>query len=172
MKIYLDACCLNRLTDDQTQLRIRREAEAVEQILRQTRDGEIQWISSEALTEEIDRNPAVERRLENAALLALASESLEVDDSIADRAAKLHIAGYGAYDALHLACAEAAQVDVLLTTDDRFIRRATRQDGRPFVAVLNRYPGARRSCHEQPRHNDGRTIRTPRFGCPPPGTRH
>ena len=111
MKIYFDACCLNRLTDDQAQLRIRREAEAVEQILRRLRDGEIQWISSEALTDEIDRNPDVERRLENAALLALASESIEVDNSIADRAANLQIAGYGAYDALHLACAEAAQVD-------------------------------------------------------------
>jgi len=28
MKIYLDGCCLNRLTDDQTQLRIRQEADA------------------------------------------------------------------------------------------------------------------------------------------------
>jgi len=46
MKIYLDACCLNRLTDDQAQLRIRREAEAVEQILRRMRDGEIRWIAS------------------------------------------------------------------------------------------------------------------------------
>jgi predicted nucleic acid-binding protein len=134
MKVYLDACCLNRLTDDQTQLRIRQEAEAVEQILRQMRDGRIQWISSEALTDEIDRNPDWERRLENAALLALASENLEVDNSIADRAANLQIAGYGAYDALHLACAEAAQVDVLFTTDDGFIRRASRREGNPLVA--------------------------------------
>jgi predicted nucleic acid-binding protein len=134
MKVYLDACCLNRLTDDQTQLRIRQEAEAVEQILRQMRDGRIQWISSGALTDEIDRNPDWERRLENAALLALASENLEVDNSIADRAANLQIAGYGAYDALHLACAEAAQVDVLFTTDDGFIRRASRREGNPLVA--------------------------------------
>ena len=70
-------------------------------------------------------------------MLALVSESLEVNDSIARRAAKLQIAGYGAYDALHLACAEAAHVDVLLTTDDGFIRRASRQEGRPLVAVLN-----------------------------------
>jgi predicted nucleic acid-binding protein len=135
MKVYLDACCINRLTDDQTQLRIRQEAEAVERILRWMRQGEIQWISSEALAEEIDRNPYVERRLENTALLSLAFESVEVDDSVARRAAKLQIAGYGAYDALHLACAEAAKVDVLLTTDDGFIRRASRQDGRPLVAV-------------------------------------
>jgi hypothetical protein len=81
--------------------------------------GTIQWISSEALVDEIERNPDVEKRLENIALLALASERIEVDDFVAGRAADLRMAGYGAYDALHLACAEAAQVDVLLppTTD-------------------------------------------------------
>ncbi len=119
-KVYFDACCINRLTDDQTQLRIRREAEAIESILRRMRDGELQWIASQALADEIDRNPHVERRLESAALLALASETVEVNDSIVARAANLQIAGYGAYDALHLACAEAAGVDALLTTDDDF----------------------------------------------------
>lgn len=49
MRVYLDACCLNRLTDDETQLRI----------FKRMRDGSIQWISSEVLVEEIDKNPAV-----------------------------------------------------------------------------------------------------------------
>lgn len=137
MKIYFDACCINRLTDDQTQARIRQEAEAVELVLRRIQEGVIQWISSEALVDEISRNPNVERRLENAALLALASEGIEVTESIAERAANLQSAGYGAYDALHLACAEAAGVDVLLTTDDEFIRKASRGIGSPRVAVLN-----------------------------------
>jgi hypothetical protein len=137
MKVYFDACCLNRLTDDQTQLRIRQEAEAVELILRRMRDGEIQWISSEALTDEVDRNPDIQRRQENGTLLTLASARLEVDGLTASRAAKLQVAGYGAYDALHLACAEAARVDVPLTTDDKFIGKASRRDGRPLVAVLN-----------------------------------
>lgn len=137
MKVYLDTCCLNRLTDDQTQLRIRQEAEAVEEILGWMRAGEIQWISSEALIDEIERSSDIERRLGNAALLTLASESLEVDAAIASRAADLQIAGYGAYDALHLACAEAARADVLLTTDDGFIRKASRRDGEPRIAVRN-----------------------------------
>jgi hypothetical protein len=34
VKVDLDACALNRLLDDQTQGRIRREAEAVKDILR------------------------------------------------------------------------------------------------------------------------------------------
>src|SRR5438552_14675416 len=45
--------------------------------------------------------------------------------------------GYGVFDALHLACAEAARVDVMLTTDDSFVRKASRGDGRPRVAVRN-----------------------------------
>jgi predicted nucleic acid-binding protein len=107
MRIYLDACCLNRLTDDQTQLRIRREAEAVERTLRRMRDGAVQWISSEALVDEIGRNPRLGRRLENFALLEFASETIEVSEDIADRALEFHDAGYGLFDALHLACAEA-----------------------------------------------------------------
>jgi predicted nucleic acid-binding protein len=99
--------------------------------------GELQWISSDALADEIERNPDVVRRLENAALLATAYESVAVDDRIAGRAADLQRAGYGAYDALHLACAEAARVDVLLTTDDAFLQKASRRDGQPRVAVSN-----------------------------------
>ena len=122
MRIYLDACCINRLTDDQLQARIREEAEAVELVLRRMRDSAIRWISSEALIDEIDRNPNVERRLENAALLALASETVEVNDEIAGRAANLWIAGYSVHDALHLACAEASQVDVLLSWSKENLR--------------------------------------------------
>ena len=33
MRVYLDACALNRLSDDQSQPRIRAESEAVQQIL-------------------------------------------------------------------------------------------------------------------------------------------
>jgi len=130
-RIYLDACCLNRLSDNQAQHRIREEAEAVELILRRMHAGEVQWISSEALTDEINRNPNLERRLGNAALLKLANQTIEVDQKTAGRAKELEGAGYRAFDALHLACAEAVQVDVLLTTDDGFVRKASRRDGNP-----------------------------------------
>jgi predicted nucleic acid-binding protein len=137
MKVYLDARCLNRLTDDQTQPRVRQEAEAVEQVLKRMRGGSVQWVSSEVLADEIDRNPNMERKSENAALLQLASEVVDVNDGIARRASDLQGVGYGAFDALHLACAEAAGVHVLLTTDDGFIRKASRGDGSPRVAVRN-----------------------------------
>jgi predicted nucleic acid-binding protein len=128
---------LNRLTDDQSQRRIREEADAVELILRCMHSGEVLWISSEALTDEINRNPHLERRRENAALLNLANHIIEVDSKTAGRAKDLEAAGYGTFDALHLACAGAAQVDVLLTTDDGFVRKASRRDGNPLLPVRN-----------------------------------
>jgi hypothetical protein len=39
LRLYLDACCLNRLTDDQNQSRVRNEAETVERILLQTKSS-------------------------------------------------------------------------------------------------------------------------------------
>src|ERR1039458_436277 len=104
MKIYLDACCLNRLTDDQNHPRIREEAEAVERVLKLVRDGTVQWISSNVLADEIDKNPALERKSGNAALLAFTSQVIEENDRIAQRAEALHGVGYGVFDALHLAC--------------------------------------------------------------------
>lgn len=137
MKVYLDACCVNRLTDDQSQQRIRAEAESIEAILSNVRQGKIAWIVSPVLVEEIQRSPQIERRRENGALLALATHTIEVSNLVLIRARQLEAAGYGGFDALHLACAEAGRVDVLLTTDDKFVKRASRGEGKPLVPVRN-----------------------------------
>lgn len=137
MRVYLDACCLGRLTDDQTQLRIREEAEAVERLLRLVQNGSVEWVASEALHDEIHRNPSVERRREGETLLALASATINISEPIIGRAKQLSVAGYGAYDALHLAAAEALAADVLLSTDDRFVKRAGRGEGEPRIPVRN-----------------------------------
>jgi hypothetical protein len=62
VRVYLDVCCLNRLTDDQSQPRVRLEAEAVEGILRLVREGPATWVGSTALEIEINRNPDADRR--------------------------------------------------------------------------------------------------------------
>ncbi len=137
MRIYLDACCLNRLTDDQSQKRIAEEAEAVEQILRLLRAKTIDWLSSTALSVETSLNPDVERRYEVEVLLSLATNTVPLDSQITQRAEELSALGYGAFDALHLSTAEAGNAEALLTTDDRFIKRAARGVGSPRVRVLN-----------------------------------
>lgn len=137
MRIYLDACCLNRLTDDQDQQRIAEEAEAVEQILRLLRTHTIEWLSSTALEAETSNNPDPERRREVQVFLLLATSIIRLDGQIVRRAKGLETVGYGAFDALHLSSAEAGEANVLLTTDDRFIKRAARRVGSPRVRVLN-----------------------------------
>ena len=70
-------------------------------------------------------------------LLSLASTTIELDRGVAMRALELTLAGYGRYDALHLASAEAAGDVVILTTDDRMIKRAARRVGNPGIPVRN-----------------------------------
>ncbi|MBI1791373.1 MAG: PIN domain-containing protein [Acidobacteria bacterium] len=137
MRVYLDASCLSRLTDDQSQARIREEAEAVERVLAGVRLGTVELISSEALDDEARRNPSMERRLEAETLLSLASASVEVDDAVGRRAQGLVSLGYGPFDALHIAAAESAGVDALLSTDDRLIKRTARGLGNPRIPVRN-----------------------------------
>ncbi len=137
MKIYLDACVLNRLSDDRTQARVAAEAKAVEAIFRSIFLGEISWSASFSLYREIARNPDREKRNDALALLAYAGELREVSPTVKVRAESLHEAGFGAFDALHLAQAEADQVDFLITTDDRFIKQATRGLGNALTRVMN-----------------------------------
>lgn len=53
-KIYLDVCCLQRPFDDQTQPRVRLEAEAIKLILGRVEQGEFEWLTSEVVDYEID----------------------------------------------------------------------------------------------------------------------
>lgn len=126
MKVYLDACCLNRPFDDQSQFRIRLETEAVLLVLEKFYRREWKWIGSDALLSEIRRNPDVENRQRALALLSNTHETVRLTEEILQRAEKFEQAGMGAFDAIHLASAEYAGADVLLTTDDRLIKTCKR----------------------------------------------
>jgi predicted nucleic acid-binding protein len=49
-----------------------------------------------------------------------------ISEQVSSRARALTEAGFGALDAAHIACAEEATCDCLLTCDDRLIRVAWR----------------------------------------------
>jgi predicted nucleic acid-binding protein len=100
-------------------------------------EGEAEWKASVVLDAEIRRNPDGAGRNDALKLLSLAGEFVRPHRVSLERAGALEAIGYGAFDALHLACAEQAAVDALLTTDDRFIGRAGRRLGKPTVPVLN-----------------------------------
>ena len=135
--VYLDTCCLNRLFDDQRQLRVRLETEAVRAVLQAVVAGDVRWLGSTAVDLEISRNPNADRRQRVAELAALATERVVL--SAADRSAARTFGAerLGAFDALHLTAAERGGADALLTTDDRFVQRAARLAGRLRVRVVN-----------------------------------
>ena len=70
-------------------------------------------------------------------LASHAHQSLQVGVNEVERATQIEAVGMGAFDALHLACAEVAQVDVFLTTDDRLLRRCALHAGQIRVRVEN-----------------------------------
>jgi predicted nucleic acid-binding protein len=70
-------------------------------------------------------------------LLESTTASVALEVSTEQRGTELEAFGFGAYDALHLACAEAARADVFLTTDDALLHRAQHHEERIRVRVEN-----------------------------------
>jgi predicted nucleic acid-binding protein len=124
MRIYLDVCCLNRPFDDQTQDRIHLESEAVRAILNCCQSGEWQLVGSEVVDFEISKIPDDDRRQKVSILAGITEFKLIIDATIKDRAVELHKLGFKPFDALHIACAERGDADVLLTTDDKILQKA------------------------------------------------
>jgi predicted nucleic acid-binding protein len=137
LRLYLDVCCLNRPFDDQRQDRIRLEAEAVLLIMGRCEAGAWQWLSSAVVEEEVNHTPSRERRSRVRQMLSGAHGTVALTDVAISRAQELKALGFRTYDALHLACAEQATVDIFLTTDDRVLRIATRHPTQLQVRVAN-----------------------------------
>ena len=139
MRIYLDSCSLQRPLDDQTQARIRVEAEAVMMILAAAQTGDIVLLNSEALEYEAGRIPNEQRRAEVQAMLNLAREHLKITDEAEALAVNLEAHGISPIDAVHLAIASTAKADFFATCDDRFIRKAREVPGLGcrIVSALN-----------------------------------
>jgi predicted nucleic acid-binding protein len=136
IRVYLDTCCLNRPLDDQSQDRVRLESEAVVVILRQVARGEWTLIGSSAIDDEIAAIRDQERQEQVQEFARTATEHIRLTADCRRRGLLLERMGFKGYDSVHIACAEAAVADVLLTTDDAFVRRARRlrQDLRVHVA--------------------------------------
>lgn len=126
MLIYLDMCCLKRPFDDQSQLRIRLESESVLALLAAESDV-IRFERSPALWLENTRNPLPVRAARVARWLGTPGPIADAP-GLASRTSALMQIGFGNFDALHVASAEAAGAEVLAACDDRFLRTA-RQAG-------------------------------------------
>lgn len=136
-RVYFDTCALNRPLDDQSQARIRLEAEAVEHLLRAVADGQLEWIVSDVVDFEVSRCPYDDRRMVLALICRAATARVALADPAVSRARHLRLQGLRDIDALHLAVAEGAAVEVLLTTDDDFMRAARALQPTSSVRVEN-----------------------------------
>lgn len=135
--IYLDACCLNRPFDDQSQPRVHLESEAVLIILARLKTREWEWLGSSVLDLEIDQATDLTRRARIRLLVTAAHRVVSVQAAEAERGRELSALGIPAVDALHIACAESGGADVFLTTDDRLLRQAMRLTAQLRVRVEN-----------------------------------
>jgi predicted nucleic acid-binding protein len=123
MKLYLDLCCFNRPYDDQTQVRIRLETEAIILLQEKIKRSECHLIWSATMDFENANNPYPEHRLAIQQWRAFALAVVKSDPAIVARARMLAANGVGDYDALHVASAEAGGADLFVTTDDRLLKK-------------------------------------------------
>jgi predicted nucleic acid-binding protein len=126
MRVYLDACSLQRPLDDRSQPRVNLEAEAVLTILRLVESGDLELVSSDALEFEVDRTPDSQRRAAGRDILKLASQTLRLGEDVESDAAALIRSGVKPLDALHLVFASRAAVEYFCTCDDKLRKKAQR----------------------------------------------
>ena len=124
MRIYLDNCCFNRPYDDQSNLRIRLEAEAKMKIQEDIRNRIFELIWSYILDYENGKNPFRERRDQISKWKMYAVEDVGENDDLLQLAGMLGKEGIKKMDALHIACAVQAGADYFLTTDDGILTKA------------------------------------------------
>ena len=137
MKLYLDVCCLNRPFDDQTQDRVHLEAEAVLSILRHLEENTWAWVSSSVVLYEVNQIPNDDRKHRILRLCDKASYVIKMNEDISAISEKLKKLGFKTYDALHLACANVAGVDVFLSTDDKLVKKARNNKDLPNMLIDN-----------------------------------
>ena len=137
MTIYLNVSCLGRPFDDQRQARVRLEAEAVTLIFQRIDERQWSYVSSEIAEIEVAAIPDRQDRRAVKALLPDAGDIIQLTSPMFERAEQLQGLGFKAADALHVAAAEAAGADVLLSCDDRFCRLGRRHRSKLDVRVVN-----------------------------------
>lgn len=152
-RIYLDACCLNRPFDDQSQPRIALEAQAILTILSQCESAQWRLITSAALDAELEQTPDRERLGNVRLMLAIAKIKVVSSQALEERSRELQKMGFTAYDAAHIASAERGRADVFLSTDDRLIKRAKRYAQLIQVSVENPVPWLMQSVQPEESNN-------------------
>jgi len=134
--VYLDVCCFKRPFDDARSDRIRREAEAVAEILEAAQQGRVRLVRSPAHDFENDRNPREDRRLATQIWLDTADVRVDAGELPERRSRELTQIGFAPLDALHIAFAEQARAKWFATTDDGIVKRAAAHSDKLRVTIV------------------------------------
>ena len=126
MRIYLDVCSFNRPFDDQSQIRIRLEAEAKLRIQEEIRSRRLELVWSYILDYENAKNPYQERKVRISGWKDHAIRDVQESAELLETANTLHREGIPRIDCLHVACAITAECEYFLTIDDRILRCSNR----------------------------------------------
>jgi predicted nucleic acid-binding protein len=135
MRVYMDACSLQRPLDNRSQPRINVEAEAVLTALTLVESGDLELLSSDALQFEIGCIPDGQRQARAQEMLALARDFIKLNDAIESGAAEFVEAGLRPVDALHLSSACEAKADFFCTCDDKLLKKAKKLKGLTIKVV-------------------------------------
>ena len=133
-RIYLDVCALSRPFDDQAQMRVRLETDAVQLILSHVRSGDLTLIVSPVHDVEIGAIDNPTEREHVFLTLRQIGRRVSFDAQVRARAEELVKQGLGPADAAHLAFAEEARAD-FITCDDRLLRRYRRAQTRVWFGT-------------------------------------
>ncbi|MBI3259982.1 MAG: PIN domain-containing protein [Ignavibacteriae bacterium] len=123
-KIYFDTCCLCRPFDAHSLSRTILEADAVKLLLEECYEGKYVFVKSDVLQLEINQINDEEKRFSVEEILMYAHETIITNPETSQYIQKAAQNGLNGYDAIHIALALQYKIDVLLTTDHLFLKRA------------------------------------------------
>ena len=122
MRVWCDNYCCNRPFDEQTQLKVRLETEAKLRIHYLMRGGSVEYAWSDMLSQEALDNPFLFRRKKILEWRLHAVVDVAIMPEIVASAVELVERGLENANALHLACAGAADCDWFITADSGILK--------------------------------------------------
>ena len=122
MRLYFDLCCYSRFYDDQGQLKIYMESEAILNIINIAKQNNDEILGSPALDLEIDQIDNLEKREKIKYFYnQIITSKIDYTENVLNRVKELsEMTKIRTLDSFHLSFAENYNVDILLTTDVKF----------------------------------------------------
>jgi len=128
----MDNCCYNRPFDNQSDIIVKLESEAVSFIQERIKLGKLDIVWSYIMDYENSFNPFEDRQISIEKWRQYAKEDVNVNVEIVNQAKNLTSMNIKKKDALHIACALYAKCQYFLTTDLKLLNKKV--DG---VSIIN-----------------------------------